>query len=352
MKERSEFLTQPVEKIKTPEEYEWDEFQSALPMFKSDEREVLEKAFGGKTLSRQESAVVNTCKEEWWFESYGFPYDMKKERRMTIRRKHMPSQERIESKHIEEGLLNAYKSKDEVKIKEMRDTYQEKYPDQLEGVMALLDFIPFLETEQALDALRKEGKGFTKEMGNLIENLTQYQFLLTDFIANNSDDKGFLTLFWNTIEQMSSDTGHFRAFLKARRGVMGQVAAMKIFEEIGEHPKLSHPKEDAFRSIDGWIDTTHPLQVKAYDGSQPNLLETDSVAFPAVIMERNQEVAYLNSHLASEMNKFQMKVSRYKEILGKDLKGYLMVVPFGEFDFVTGEPSKKVVDFFKKKFMK
>jgi len=352
MKERGEFLTHSIEKTKTPEEYEWDEFQQAITMFKTEEREVLEKAFSGKTLSKAETATVSKCKEEWWFESYGFPYDMKKERRMTIRKKHMPSHERIEAKQMEEGLLHAYKSKDEVKIKEMRDIYQEKYPDQLEGVMALLEFIPFLETEQALDALRKEGKGFTEEMADLIENLTQYQFLLTDFIANNSGDKEFLTLFWNTIQQMSSDTDHLREFLRVRRGIMGQVAAMKIFEEIGEHPKLSHPKEDAFRAIDGWIDTARPLQVKAYDGSEPNLLETDSVAFPSVVIERNQEVAYLNSHLAAEMNKFQMKVSRYQKILGKNLKGYLMVVPFGEFDFITGEPSKKVIDFFKKKFIK
>ena len=353
MKEHGDFIPQPLEKIKKPEDHEWEEFQRALPMFPSKDREVLQKAFSGQTLSKQETATLNTCRQDWWLESYGFPYEMKKQRRMMIRKKYMPSQERFEAKELQEQMFSAYKSQNEEKIKELRKAYEERYPDQLEGVMALLDFVPFLETEKSLDALRVKGEGFTKEMASLLENLTQYQFLLTDFITTNSGNKDFLTLFWNTIEQIASDTDNVRAFLKARRGVMGQVAAMKIFEAIGEHPKLSHPKEDAFRAIDGWIDTHRALQVKAYQGATPELLETDAISFPAVITERNKEVRYASSHLAAEMNKFQMKVSKYKEIIGKkDLKGYLMVVPFGQFDFVTGEPNKEVVEFFRKKFEK
>lgn len=352
MKEQKEFIARPIEKIKTPEEYEWEEFRRAASMFPAQEQQVLEKAFSGKTLSKQETAVVNKCRDEWWLESFGFPYEMKKQRRMLMRKKHMPTQEQFEARELQENLLSAYKEKNEGEIKKLRSAYEQNYPDQLEGVAALLDFIPFMETEKSLDELRKEGKGFTKEMGLLLEQLTQYQFLLTDFIANNSGDKEFLKLFWDTLGQIATDTDNFRAFLKSRRGVMGQVAAMKIFEAIGEHPKLSHPKEDAFRSIDGWINTSRALQVKAYENTEPALLETDSISFPGVIVERNKEVAYANSHLAAEMSKFQMKVSRYKEIMGKDLKGYFMVIPFGEFDFVTGEPSKEVVEFFKKKFEK
>lgn len=352
MAERGDFITKGFEKIKTPEEYQWEEFRNAVSMFPESKREVLEKAFSGKKLSKQETTLLNQCREEWWLESYGFPYNMKKERRMLMRKKHMPSQEQFEAKKLQEDLLSAYKTKDEEKITTLRKTYEQRYPDQLEGVMALLDFIPFLETEKSLDALRSVETGFTEKIGVLLEELTRYQFLLTDFIAANSEDKEFLTLFWDTLEQLAKDTDNFRAFLKNRRGIMGQVAAMKIFEAIGEHPKLSHPKEDAFRAIDGWIDTDRVLQVKAYQNTTPALLETDSVSFPGIIVERNQEVAYANSHLAAEMNKFQMKVSRYKEILGKDLKGYLMVVPFGSFDFITGEPNKEVVEFFKEKFGK
>ena len=46
---------------------------------------------------------------------------------------------------------------------------------------------------------------------------------------------------------------------------------------------------------------------------------------------------------------FRAKIKEYGDRLGKEFKGYMLAVPYSQIDFVNGEPSPELVEFFREK---
>lgn len=251
----------------------------------------------------------------------------------------------IQDSFLRQDMLGAVKNQG--KLSELQRLYGEKYPDQLEGISALFDLAPFLDLDKRLDAHEEKGE----ERREMIDEVTRYQYLLTHLIARTSD-KEFLGSFWRMAEEIARVKENTRSLNMMRKGILSQVAVLKIMEKIGASPTLSHPRDDARHAIDLWIDSKKAVQVKGIreDKQQlPEIMETESVSFPGVEIESDDGVKHFNSEMFQKFQHFQARLDVYRELAGKRIKGYMMVIPYSAFDPVTGEPSEDIVEFVREK---
>ena len=157
-------------------------------------------------------------------EKYGFPYNQKQARNEVLMRKYAPPEEKIKAWKLQNDFLQAMADKDQQRISELKEVYYREYPDQLEGVSVLFEMLPFLGLSVRVG---KENKTFGTEKDNF-EYLTQYQFLLTDFIIYNSKDKLFMKNFWDLWAKIAKDADMLREFNILKRGILSQVSVFKI----------------------------------------------------------------------------------------------------------------------------
>lgn len=250
--------------------------------------------------------------------------------------------------NIEERLFRAFRENDPEKIQNLKKEYEEKYKNQTEGVDALFDLVPFFEAQKELRE-KKEERGDRVEK---IKSCTEYQFLLTHLISQNTENRSFLGKFWSTAGSLATITGNQKAFESLQNGILSQVATLKIFEALGKNPQLPHPDEDAFHSIDLWVSDEEVVQIKGTPYQTAGILETDTIGFPVIETQENGQREIYSSFYYDNLHAFKAKISRYEEIIHHSLKAYFVVIPYDQFDSVTGEPSKKMIELVKENLEK
>lgn len=326
------------------------ELTQDLGAFTVDQQETISNMLANK-VPATDSYKISGVKEAiaaWWYNKYGFPYSDKPAVTEVLRRKYSPPEEVRETVLLQQKLFAAIKINKKPDIAALKEEYEKKYPDQLEGIEVIFQFKNFLKDQNTIDATR----GYERSRKDTFESITQFQFLITHFVSNNSENKEFLANFWEILEEMAratNDSENITRVNKLRKGVLSQVAIYKICDRLGIKPKLSHPKEDAFDAIDLWTDSETPVQIKGArdDQEKPTIIETEAIPFPNVQIDSEGQTTFLSPYLRDQTQKFRMKLSEYEMRVGKHLKGYLMVIPYSKFDFVTGEPSDDIVQFFK-----
>ena len=324
-----------------------DELQADISAFPSNSRPLIEKYFR-EGVGKENQGGFDNIRNIWWHNKYGFPFNNKAARAEVLRRKYAPQKEVAEVNDLQTKLLKAIQREDGEGVSRIKKLYEEKYPEQIEGIEVLFGLKSFLEIHKRLKKHKEKGEVRKK----MIVEMTQYQFLLSDFILNNGKNKEFLSNFWDVVEEAGRRTNTLSIAHALRRSILSQVAVFRVFEKLGKKPFIAHPREDAFNAIDIWTDQESVVQVKgAYEEEhkQPILVETDTISFPGVEVTKEDEILHLNSFLMHKMQEFKAKVSAYKSVIGKNLRGYLVVVPYSKFDFVTGEPSEDIVSFVKQK---
>lgn len=346
MKETEKTREFVVEPMKSSQEYERLEMQSDMSVFPEDTHPIVEKYLRKEILSFEEQEKLDEARDEWWQGKYGFPHDERAARREVLIRKYAPPEELARTNELQEQLFRATEKQDQKEITRLKEIYKKEYPEQLEGVKALFELTPFLEKSEKLNERPIEVR---EEPMKTFEDLARYQFTLTHFIANNSRNKEFLNLFWRVSEKLAEKTKNLKNLNSLRKGVLSQVAILKTLEALGAKPRLSHPKEDAFYAIDLWTDKKSAVQIKSTRAGEPLIIETDTIGFPGVEIEHNGEIHHFDSSLSEKFKKFRAKLSKYQSIIKKKIRGYFIVVPYSEFDFVTGQPSKGLISFVRKK---
>ncbi len=340
-----EFVVESL-KLKSPREYEKAEIQSDISAFPEETRPIVEKSLQGEILSYEEQKKLDGALNEWWHTKYGFSYNDIVSRKNVLRRKYASSEELAKANELQERLFHALERQDQKGIARIKKVYEEEYPDQLEGVVALFELTPFFEIQKEIEGRSRKTR---EERTNMFKDLTQYQFLLTHFIAGNGRNKEFLSTFWQAAEKAAEKTKNLKNLHILRKGVLSQVAIFKTLEALGAKPKLSHPKEDAFYAIDLWTDEKSAVQIKGVRDGEPSVIETDKIGFPGAEIERENVIHHFDSHLSEKLQKFKAKLSRYQSVIKKKIRGYFITVPHAEFDFITGQPSEEFIDFVGKK---
>ena len=186
----------------------------------------------------------------------------------------------------------------------------------------------------------------------VFEELTQYHFLLSHFIKENTNDREFLQLFWDALYKIASP-GYTKEFNIYRAGVLTNVATFKIFESMGDNPKMSNPKDDAFNSIDMWAGED-VVQIKG-DSRATNVevvevKNGELISVPGIIVDKNNQSKYYSPEMFNKIQRFKVKFDEYKRTIGKpDMKAYFVVIPYSMVDRVTGEPTDALVSEVKNK---
>lgn len=335
------------EQPKTPKKYLAEELESDLESFSEEKRELAKTYLKGETLTPEQMSERSSVIGEWWQEKYGFPFRLKAAREETLRRKYAPPEEEREARELQNEFFAAVGADDEKKIGELKNKYFEKYPDQLEGVEILFGFGDFLKKQKRINEERERGRIDPERF----KDLTESQFLLTHYLVQNRQDKEFLRKFWSVAEEIGKKTGTSEQLNILRLGLLGQAAVYKILKALGENPRLSHPREDAFSAIDLWAGREKSaVQVKlGKEITEPAVLKSDEVAFPAIQAKTKEKSRYYSSKYFQDSSRFAMKIKKYGEMLGKNIEGYTLVVPRHKIDFITGEPTPELVAFFRGK---
>ena len=116
--------------------------------------------------------------------------------------------------------------------------------------------------------------------------------------------------------------------------------------------KLSHPDEDAFNAIDLWTESGQALQIKGWNEKKPAIIKTDTIAFTAIQIDGgNKKSVLFNSteYVKSKNVLFRAKIKNYGNKIGKDISGYMLMIPYSKIDFNTGEPTPELIEFFRQK---
>lgn len=254
-------------------------------------------------------------------------------------------------RELQRDFFKAVETDDAEKLGELKKRYETEYPDQLEGVEAIFGLKEFLRKQKNIDEDKE--KGDYKIEKSRFRDLTEYQFLFTHYMIENGGDKELLSYFWDTAKAIAKRTGTLAELNKSRRGLLSQVAVYKILDKLGEKPRLSHPETDAFHAVDLWLRNDSAVQVKGSRHlEKPAVIgpdQIDQIAFPALQAETESETRYYNAKYFHDSMRFRAKVKNYARMKGENIKPYLLIIPYSQIDFVTGEPAPELVEFFKEK---
>lgn len=224
--------------------------------------------------------------------------------------------------------------------------------DGVEGATAITEFASYLENSARLEQCH--GASWNSPLcKNAVVESTQYQFLLSHFLRNKSNDKDALDVFWHRLERTAREA-HATENLKAlRRSALSQVAVLKTLERLGYTPAIAHPHEDAFDAIDVWADDNAAVQIKGAKHADIAVEETDTLEFPGIESNIGGVERHFNTRFTEEkFKKFSVKVEKYNKKYQKNIRGYFIVVPENNFSFITGEPDEEFVETLRSKLAK
>jgi hypothetical protein len=243
----------------------------------------------------------------------------------------------------------------DAEVRALSESLSEMYPADKETITALAELPGFFATERDLEESRRmEEMGYLSKEARkeeyrkrmrLVERLTEYQFLLTDLIVR-SKDREYLLRFWDSTEKLAAIDHSQPEMGKMKDAVLSQAAIYLLFDELGKHPRLSHPKEDAFNAIDLWTDDHQAIQVKGAPKSETFEVvpAADTIAFPGIAFADGQKTKHYNSYITAERQYLRAKLDHYAKATNQEIEGYLMVIPRNRRDQVTGQPDASIVE--------
>ena len=237
----------------------------------------------------------------------------------------------------------------------------EMYPNDAEAITALADLVGFLDSQRELTELqmvarmgvvsKERAKEIKERKLQLFQALTQYQFLLTHFLVSRPQSEEYMQRFWTASERIAKNDHSLGEMGRLRDSVLSQAAIYQLFEELGKHPTLSHPKEDAFYAVDLWTDDHHAIQVKGAPKNEQFAFvpSQDEVSFPGVRVEDGEKEIHYNDYITHERQYMRTKLAGLERLEGKKIEGYLVVIPKNKRNNVTGKPNADVVEIAKQK---
>lgn len=325
------------------------ELRGDLDAFPEDVQSFVHRYAQGESLPGHQQGQLDRAINVWWHDKYGFPYRLKQARDEVLLRKHLPPEDVRRRRDLQREFFTSVASGNRDRIAEVKERYLKEYPDQLEAVEALFGIREVLRMQKSLD--RKRERGEVHKDRKVFQDLTEYQFLFTHFLASNSEDKQMLEQFWIVVERAAKEMDQLPDLNRLRRGILSQVATVRLLEALGLQPQLSHPEQDAFDAIDLWAAGGTAVQVKgSAEAMQPAFIESDELAFPSIATRHRAEHRHFNSKLAHDSARFRAKLKQYAERTRQELRGYLLVIPNEKIDFVTGEPAPELIEFFRREF--
>lgn len=202
--------------------------------------------------------------------------------------------------------------------------------------------------------MRRNGERIPKEF---FMDFTERQHLLTQLLTQRSEQE--VSTFWRQLreEVRGSESEYQKKMInQLQRGVVSEVAAFKVLQELDQNPKLSLPSEDMYDKIDLWShgeeggDTA--IQIKSTTEEEASLIRTEHVTPPGVETESDNVLKVYSGQHKKAFIDFQIKVKEYAQKRGMTVESYMLVMPQNQFDRNTGKPAPELVEFFRSEIAK
>jgi hypothetical protein len=353
-----------------------------------DNWDLLEKYVQGREILEDESAQLVEIKRKAWkaIEFGQETCDNEGARKKYLNFKYYkPAVDSIPAMvEKQNDLLRAIRSGEKEKIEALRQEYQEKFPDQIEGVVAMFRAIDFFDGEKRKLLLNKKKSDLYNEIKDLekrknypeqksdlrekneemdslraetksiIRELAAYQALLIDFVRKNHRNDAFLGNFWQMIRQIDNAvnkrglSAESEGFGRTKSGALGQAAIMHALEAAGYKPRIAHPDMDAFQKIDFTLDEGAEekfIQAKATRREDMGrVLEIDELVLPGLLVKaKDGKEFHVTDNIAREHGEFRESMAEYKKRLNlKELPAaYMIVASKGDYAENTGFPTQK-----------
>lgn len=233
---------------------------------------------------------------------------------------------------------------------ELKKEYQSQYPESLNEIELVFTLRDFLQKQKQLKEKQKEAQ--SEYDSKVYYDFAKYQFLMTEYVCQNKDISD-LDNFWEIAKTIAQQNDALNEFEILKRGILGQVAVLKILEAIGEQPRLSSPSEDAYNSVDLWSLHDVAIQVKSSQAIEnPAILEVKHLTFPLIEVKDENLTRYYSEKYYHDASRFKTKIDRYAQKTKKNIKGYMLIIPFDKINPINGEPSDELINFFKNNFKK
>jgi hypothetical protein len=253
---------------------------------------------------------------------------------------------------LPEDFFGILKTRDEEKIKSLRKRMIAEKPENIEMIEATFWLFNLLVKRERVAQRRDEySPEQLEEIKKEIFSSTEKQFLLTQFIYSNSENRELLVKFWDIGEELAREFDREKALGEWRNGLLSQVSAWHLLKKMGKKPQLSHPDEDARYSIDLWGDKKMAVQVKT--DIVTRLKKVGTIALPAVSYRHDKAERLVSTRgYSGKLRTFMVNLEKYGKLKGRKIEGYWLKMGKSERDDITGMPTEEVVERIKKEFEK
>lgn len=291
---------------------------------------------------------------------------MKESKRLVQNTESFPSRKKeVLKKGVLDYIYEYLEQNEEPWVSEaFEKSLYKKFPNNSEEIKTLLGFESFLSTQSSFISDRELNRKRDEEK---IVDVAEYQILLIHFIRLTKD-RGYLQKMWNYFERIAEymsyeEQAHYEEEVKRylpvmKAGILGQVALEKLFDDARIPFNTATPAEDVYKKIDLWTrsgKTPLALQIKTYRrfGNLEIVKDPDELPIPDLSTKTtgSAEIHFFNK-LYKDINKFRLRVKEYAWDLGHPVEAYAVVMPGGEIDPVTGEPSENLKKQFQEKIKK
>lgn len=241
------------------------------------------------------------------------------------------------------------KNRDNIK-KSRKDEFIKKYPDQEKASKIIFDLEDIFELQKKI--ARQKEKDITGKPEDFIK-LAKWQRDATEFMVENKNSETYLRYFRKIFNQIAKNSDFKKEADGLKAGLLGQVELWHLLKEAGFNPKLASPEEDAFRQTDIWLELPNKqiaLQIKKEKSApkQPLIKSTEEITYPAILMKIEGAEYYFSTRDIEQMLRFKRNCKKLSEEKHSDVKGLYVILPEGETNPITGAPSEKMIEAFKK----
>jgi hypothetical protein len=249
-----------------------------------------------------------------------------------------------EDPELEQRLIAAFGVGSSDTLKQTKQEYEERYPNEQEAIEALFGISEYLNTARAIQEMKDRGQTVQRE---LYRTLTEYNFTLTHFVKVANENQ-FLSGFWGLLSTIGRELGdEDSAKIEGLHGcVVTQVAIAKAFERLGEGTSIAHPDEDAYHATDMWA-KGDAVQVKGANVKTVQFIDVGTMTYPAASVRHGNTEDVYTSFYDEAINRFGLKLKEYGEMKGRTIRGHFVVVPYAMVNWNTGEPSSELIGKFR-----
>jgi hypothetical protein len=269
-------------------------------------------------LSPKDEIRFNTARNAWWQKKFGFSYfreDLRKNLLATM----------------------------------------EKFPGNEKAFEVFGRLTIFFEDTKKLNALIEQNERmWTKEMRDIVVEITKFRAQIGDFIEGNARDEKLCADFWENVEMLARGLESVDQVSSLRKSTLSQVAVTLAFKEIGHKPIDVAPGLDAFKMIDIKVDDNKVVQVKSSNEIQ--ILKSNEVASVGIGLKETGKTKIF--HVDGE--RFRANIKQYESWINQgkkanekqQIEGWVITIPPREYDRNTGKPSAKFVAVLQNEFGK